>query len=325
MNPSLLRCVFSHPPNSAPHKRCVRDPTTGTALPYLRAFVSLHLAQLSPETRPHFRTPPAQPAITAVTGVFGIKSGDALVFNSIVDIKQIFAPIKERIYENNIREVITIYDIFDGNSINSTLLGYRDEAGNSVFSNELKFYKYSAAMRVLSDIESRLATVHVYDKTQESISKFRTFVITSVFIAGSIVSYNLYYGFGSMVGSIGKMESEVTVMSDTMIDLNANMRSMDNNVENISSEVSGMNLQFKDMNSSVHAMTGHVNYLTDYTEEMSINTKKMENSIRQLIIPVKNLDISTQRMNGNFNHMNQTGDSFAKPMDWVNRMLPFYN
>jgi len=177
----------------------------------------------------------------------------------------------------------------------------------------------------LSDIESRLAAVHVYDKTQESISKFRTFVITSVFIAGSIVSYNLYYGFGSMVGSIGKMESEVTVMSDTMIDLNANMRSMDNNVENISSEVSGMNLQFKDMNSSVHAMTGHVNYLTDYTEEMSINTKKMENSIRQLIIPVKNLDISTQRMNGNFNHMNQTGDSFAKPMDWVNRMLPFYN
>jgi hypothetical protein len=281
------------------------------------------VAQTGSPATPDYQ--PARAAIAPVQGIAGIMDGDALLFKNVLDLKQILVPVRERIYEADIREIISTYDVFSSNEINSTLLDYKDSLGNNVFSNELKFYRYDVATQVSSNLEQRKSGVLLNDETQSNISSFRSFLLIGMITAGSMIGYNLYDGFGKMVGSMDTMETEMVSMSGSMTNMDGTMTTMNGNMSNMSNDMSEMNSQFGTMNSHVDEMNTHVNTLSTYTKEMALNTENMEKSVDMLINPVKNLDISTQRINRNFSHINKTGDTFRKPINWMNRVSPFWD
>jgi hypothetical protein len=254
----------------------------------------------------------------------GIKAGHALVFYSVIDLKQIMVPIREKIYENNIREIITHSDIFVDNKINPTLSQYKDNNGDNVFSNELKFCSCAEANYVSLSLENRKTSVLIADKAESSMSKAKVVIGSMLFVSAIAVALPLFNGFKTMVSSMGTMDNNMGIMSSHMGNLAGTISNMDSTMVKMVSGIQNMKTSMDTMNTSFNDMNTHVSLMTTHTDTMAKDTSRLSNSVDSMIKPMQSLDDQTKNINRNFSYMNDTGDRFREPMDFFNRMTPFW-
>ena len=292
-------------------------------------LVDINNAETSDEKRRLAHVPPQvlTPEVIDTLAVDDLpKVGERIVFNGIIDLKQIFAPIKEKICGVNINEVLHLNDVvdFNTNKLNASLLNYLDIYGNPVFSNVLKFHSLVMSNQLLLDVDGRMNQGKLNDETNKNVRSVRTTLTIATFGVGAMIAVSLYQGFNNMVDSMGSMDGSMIAMNDNMSSMDGHMSSMSGSMTGMSTDMAGMDKKFGKMNGNIATMNTHVKELAKYTDVMSTSTGKMEKDMHQLVAPVKNLDISTRRINTNFGRMNETGDTYNAPMHFMNRLSPFW-